>query len=186
MRIIVGISGASGVVYGWNLLQFLRRQTDHEIHAVISDTGWQVLEHECCVSRQDILSNVSYLHESNNFFAPIASGSFRADAMVVVPSTMRTLGAIANGIADNLLCRAADVMLKEQRRLIIVPRETPYNAIHLTNMLTLSNLGVTILPASPAFYHRPKTVEDLVNSVVGRICDCLNIPNELFQRWQGF
>jgi 4-hydroxy-3-polyprenylbenzoate decarboxylase len=184
MRIIVGISGASGVIYGWALLKYLK-QTEHEVHAVVTDTGWKVLEHECAVSRSDIAANVDYLHEGNNYFAPIASGSFKTDAMVVVPCTMRTLGAIANGIGDNLLCRAADVMLKERRQLIIVPRETPYNAIHLSNMLKLAQLGVTIAPASPAFYHRPQTVEDLVNSMVGRICDCLHIPNELFERWTG-
>ena len=184
MRIVVGISGASGVIYGWALLKYLK-QTEHEVHAVVTDTGWKVLEHECEISRSDIVANVHYLHEANNFFAPIASGSFKADAMVVAPSTMRTLGAIANGVADNLLCRAADVMMKEQRKLIIVPRETPYNAIHLTNMLKLAQLGVTILPASPAFYHRPKTLDDLVNIMVGRICDCMSVPNELFERWKG-
>lgn len=184
MRIVVGISGASGVVYGWALLKYLYK-SGHEVHVVVTDTGWKVLEHECGIGRRDIAANAHYLHEANNFFAPIASGSFRADGMTVVPSTMRTLGAIANGVADNLLCRAADVMMKEQRRLIIVPRETPYNAIHLANMLKLAQIGVTILPASPAFYHRPQTIDDLVNIMVGRICDCLGIPNDLFERWKG-
>ena len=184
MRIVVGISGASGVIYGWALLKYLH-QTGHEVHTVVTDTGWKVLEHECGIGRRDIADYSHYQHEANNFFAPIASGSFRADGMAVVPSTMRTLGAISNGVADNLLCRAADVMMKEQRRLIIVPRETLFNAIHLTNMLKLAQIGVTILPASPAFYHRPKTIDDLVKIMVVRICDSLGIPNELFERWKG-
>lgn len=184
MRIIVGISGASGAVYGWELLKFLHSE-GHEIHGVVTENGWKVLEHECGVTRKDIESNVTRLHALDNLGADIASGSFKTDAMVVAPCSMRTVAAIAHGLADNLLCRAADVMLKERRRLVLVPRETPLSSIHLGNMLTLSNLGVTIMPASPGFYHRPESVDDIVKIMVGRIADAIGVENRLFRRWAG-
>lgn len=184
MRIIVGISGASGAVYGWELLKFLSAE-GHEIHGVVTDNGWKILEHECGVTKKDIENKVARLHASENLGAAIASGSFKTDAMVVAPCSMRTVAAIANGLADNLLCRAADVVIKERRRLVLVPRETPLSSIHLGNMLTLSNLGVTIMPASPGFYHRPDNIDGLVKIMVGRIADALGIDNELFPRWSG-
>jgi 4-hydroxy-3-polyprenylbenzoate decarboxylase len=184
LRIIVGISGASGAVYGWELLKFLSAE-GHEIHGVVTDNGWKILEHECGVTKKDIENKVARLHASENLGAAIASGSFKTDAMVVAPCSMRTVAAIANGLADNLLCRAADVVIKERRRLVLVPRETPLSSIHLGNMLTLSNLGVTIMPASPGFYHRPDNIDGLVKIMVGRIADALGIDNELFPRWSG-
>lgn len=184
MRIIVGISGASGAVYGWELLKFLSGE-GHEIHAVVSANGWKVLEHECGVTHKDVENLVTRLHAFDNLGAAIASGSFKTDAMVVAPCSMRTVAAIAHGLADNLLCRAADVVIKERRRLVLVPRETPLSSIHLGNMLTLSNLGVTIMPASPGFYHRPDTIDGLVRIMVGRIVDALGIDNQLFPRWSG-
>ncbi len=184
MRIIVGITGASGGIYGLRLIEVLK-QEGCEIHAVISEHGWQVLEYECGISRQEIVAKVDFLHDIKNIAACIASGSFKTDAMVVVPCSMRTLGSIANGIADNLLSRAADVMLKEGRKLIIVPRETPLNAIHLSNMLTLSQLGVRIVPASPGFYHRPTMLNEVIDMMVGKICDTIGIDHDLFPRWQG-
>lgn len=184
MRIIVGISGASGAVYGWELLKFLGRE-GHEIHAVVSANGWKVLEYECGVTPKDIENNVARLHAADNLGAAIASGSFKTDAMAVAPCSMRTVAAIAHGLSDNLLCRAADVVIKERRRLVLVPRETPLSSIHLDNMLKLSNLGVTILPASPGFYHRPGSIDDLVKMMVGRIADALGVANELYPRWTG-
>lgn len=184
MRIIVGISGASGAIYGFRLIEVLK-QAGCEIHAVISDYGWQVLQHECNVDREGILAIVDFLHDVHNLAACIASGSFKTDAMVVAPCSMRTLGVIANGIADNLISRAADVMLKEGRQLILLPRETPLNAIHLANMLKLAQLGVKIVPASPGFYHQPQDLQALIDMMVGKICDLLNIEHNLFQRWQG-
>lgn len=184
VRIIVGITGASGAVYGLRLIEVLK-EAGCEIHAVVSEPGWQVLEYECGISRQEIASKVDFIHDINNIAACIASGSFKTDAMVVVPCSMRTLGGIANGIADNLLGRAADVMLKEGRKLILVPRETPFNAIHLGNMLKLAQLGVRIVPACPGFYHRPGSLQEVIDMMVGKICDTIGIDHDLFPRWQG-
>lgn len=184
MRIIVGITGASGGIYGIRLIEVLKK-AGCEIHAVVSEHGCQVLEYECGVTQEMIREKVDFLHDIKNIGACIASGSFKTDAMIVVPCSMRTVASIANGIADNLLIRAADVMLKEGRKLILVPRETPLNAIHLANMLKLSQLGVRIVPASPGFYHRPTTINDLTNMMVGKICDTIDIDHDLFPRWQG-
>lgn len=184
MRIIVGITGASGSIYGIRLIEVLKA-VGCEIHAVISESGWQVLEYECGLTKSDMKTRVDVLHDVNNIAASIASGSFRTDAMIIVPCSMRTLGGIANGIADSLLLRAADVVLKEGRPLLLVPRETPLNAIHLENMLKLARIGVKIIPASPGFYHRPKNLDSLVDMMVGKICDMLNIEHSLFERWQG-
>jgi len=184
MHIIAGISGASGAVYGWELLKFLSGE-GHEIHAVVTDNGWKVLAHECGVTTKDVGDIVFRLHALDNLGAVIASGSFKTDAMVVAPCSMRTVAAIAHGLADNLLCRAADVVIKERRKLVLVPRETPLSSIHLGNMLTLSNLGVTMMPASPGFYNRPESIDDLVRSMVGRIADALGVENQLFPRWSG-
>lgn len=184
MRIIIGITGASGSIYGLRLIEVLR-QAHCEIHAVVTDSGQQVLEYECGVTCQDLIAKVDYLHDVHKISSSIASGSFKTDAMVVVPCSMRTVGSIANGIADNLLNRAADVMLKENRPLILVPRETPLNAIHLENMLKLARLGVRIIPASPGFYHRPDNLQSLIDMMVGKICDSIGIEHNLFQRWQG-
>lgn len=184
MRIIVGITGASGAIYGLRLIEVLK-EAGCEIHAVVSEHGWQVLDYECSISPQEIKEKVDFLHDIKNIGACIASGSFKTDAMVVVPCSMRTLSSISNGIADNLLSRAADVMLKEGRKLIIVPRETPLNAIHLANMLKLSQLGVRILPASPGFYHRPTTLNQMIDMMVGKISDSIGIDHDLFPRWQG-
>lgn len=184
MRIIVGITGASGSVYGVRLIEVLQT-AGCEIHAVVSKSGWQVLEYECALTKADIEKKVDYLHDVNHIAAAIASGSFKTDAMIIVPCSMRTLGGIANGIADSLLLRAADVVLKEGRPLLLVPRETPLNAIHLENMLKLARLGVKIIPASPGFYHRPQTLSELVDMLVGKICDQIGIDHHLFERWQG-
>lgn len=184
MRVIIGITGASGSIYGVKLIEILR-QAGCEVHAVVTDSGWQVLQYETSINRNQLIEKVDVLHDVHNIAANIASGSFKTDAMIVVPCSMRTVGSIANGITDNLLIRAADVMLKENRPLILVPRETPLNAIHLGNMLKLAQLGVRIIPASPGFYHRPKNIDDLINMMVGKICDSIGIETNLFQRWQG-
>lgn len=184
MRIIVGITGASGAVYGLELLRCLR-EDGHEVHAIVSQYGWKVLEHECKAGRAEILGLAHRLHGHDDLTSPLASGSFRADAMAVVPCSMRTLAAVAAGLADNLLCRAADVMLKERKNLVLAVRETPLNAIHLENMLKLARLGVGIMPACPGFYHRPAGIADLVTMLVGRIMDSLGLENDHFPRWQG-
>ena len=184
MRVIVGITGASGAVYGVSLLKTLR-DLGHEVHCVASEYGWKVLEHECSVTEADIRPLVSALYPVEDITARIASGSFRADVMAVVPCSMRTLAAIANGLAGNLLCRAADVMLKERKNLVLAVRETPLSAVHLENMLKLARLGVGIVPAAPGFYHQPKTIDDLVAIMTGRILDSMGIANTCFTRWDG-
>ncbi|MEN6565225.1 MAG: UbiX family flavin prenyltransferase [Veillonellales bacterium] len=184
LRIIVGITGASGAIYGLRFIEVLK-EAGCEIHAVISEHGRQVLEYECGSAAKAVINTVDFLHDVGNVSACIASGSFKSDAMVVVPCSMRTVAGIANGIADNLLLRAADVMLKEGRTLVLVPRETPFSAIHLGNMLKLAQLGVKILPASPGFYHRPRTLQALVDMMVGKICDSIGMEHNLFERWAG-
>ena len=184
MKLVVGITGASGSIYALRLIEVLR-QAGHEVHAVVTDSGWQVLDYECGVSREDLVKRVAVLYDNDNVGAAIASGSFRADAMVVLPCSMKTAASIAHSMSDNLLTRAADVMLKEGRKLILVPRETPMHAIHLENLLKLAQLGVRIMPAAPRFYHRPQTIEDLVDMLVGKICDQLGIDTDLFARWEG-
>ena len=184
MRIIVGISGASGAVYGWRLLAVLR-QAGCEVHVVVSEHGWEVLAHECKVGRNEIAGLVHRLYDNVDTGAALASGSFKTDAMVVAPCSMRSLGAIANGLADNLLVRAADVTIKENRKLILVPRETPLSVIHLDNMLKLAQIGVRIMPASPGFYHNPPDLPSLVDMMVGKVCDMLGIDHDLFKRWEG-
>lgn len=184
MRIIVGITGASGSVYGLRLIEVLKEK-QCEVHAVVTTSGWKVLDYECGVSANMLRSKVDFLYDIDDIGATIASGSFHSEAMVIMPCSMKTLGSVANGISDNLLARAADVMLKEDRKLIMVPRETPLHAIHLENMLKLSRLGVKIVPACPGFYHLPQSIDDLVNMLVGKVCDQLNIEHDLFARWQG-
>ncbi len=184
MRFVVGITGASGCIYGLRLIEVLRAE-GHEIHAVVTTSGWRVLAYECGIDSVEFRKRVDVLYRVEDIGAAIASGSFLVDAMVVVPCSMKTVGSIANGISDNLLTRAADVTLKENRPLLLVPRETPLHAIHLENLLKLSRLGVRILPAAPGFYHRPQRLEDLIDMMVGKICDSLRVEHHLFTRWQG-
>lgn len=184
MKIVVGITGASGSIYALRLIEVLR-QLGHEVHAVVTDSGWQVLDYECGVSREDLAARVDALYDNANVGAAIASGSFKVDAMVVLPCSMKTVASIAHSLSDNLLTRAADVMLKEGRKLVLVPRETPVHAIHLENLLKLAQLGVKIVPAAPGFYHKPQTIEDLVDMLVGKICDQLGVDVDLFVRWEG-
>ncbi len=183
MRFIIGITGASGSIYGLRLVEVLKA-AGHEIHAVVTHSGWKVMEYECGVTREQFTSRVNVLYDVDDIAAAIASGSFIVDAMVIAPCTMKSAGCIAQGIGDNLLTRAADVTLKEGRPLLLVPRETPVSAIHLENLLKLARIGVRIIPASPAFYHRPETLADLVDMMVGKICDALHVEHHLFKRWQ--
>ena len=180
MRIIVGITGASGSIYAVRLLEELSKRK-YDLHAVCSQTGERVMRFECNAGRE-CFPDVQW-HEHDNMFSEIASGSSAAGQMVVVPCSINTLSCIAHGISGNVLQRAAAVMLKEKRNLILVPRETPVNVIALESMLTLSKAGATILPASPGFYHLPKTIDDLVNHVVGKILNLLSVPHELFPSW---
>ncbi|MDW7674117.1 MAG: UbiX family flavin prenyltransferase [Bacillota bacterium] len=181
MRVVVGITGASGSIYGVSTVRVLA-SLGVEVHVVVTETGEKVIKYECGVTRKD-LEKYARWHEINDMFAPIASGSFKCDAMVIVPCSMKTVGSLATGVSDNLMARAADVMMKERRKLIIVPRESPLSTIHLENMLKLSQVGVHILPASPAFYHLPKDMSQLISFVVGKIVDSLGLEHDLFPRW---
>ncbi len=185
-RIIVGITGASGAAYAIRLIETLLTQPLH-LHLIASDMGMKVLRHELEIGHADLQAVVARLqekgetqadvvvHDINNMFAPVASGSFHANAMVIVPCSMKTLSAIAGGYTSNLLERAADVTLKEKRPLVLVPRETPLNLIHLKNMVAAAEAGATILPASPGFYHHPESIGDMVAFVVDRVLDHLGI-----------
>jgi polyprenyl P-hydroxybenzoate and phenylacrylic acid decarboxylases len=182
-KLIVGITGASGSVYAVRLIDVLREQAI-EVHAVITDSGQRVLDYECGVTMEELSRRVDVLYPNADVGAAIASGSFRMDAMVVLPCSMKMAGAIAHGVTDDLLTRAADVTLKEGRRLLLVPRETPMHEIHLENLMRLARAGAVIMPAAPGFYHRPETLDDLVNMMVGKILDRLGIEAELFTRWR--
>ena len=192
----IAITGASGAPYALRLLQVLL-QKGHNIYLTISGDGIKILGEETGVFLKGSENDIQYAFErqfdvkegqiryfdEDTMYAPIASGSTRVDAMVVVPCSMKALSSIANGFASNLIERAADVTIKERRKLILVPRETPLSAIHLRNMLALAELGCHIIPAMPAFYHHPKGLPDLVDFMVGRILDTLGIENELAPRW---
>lgn len=184
-RLLVAITGASGAVYGLRLLQVLGAMPGVQVHAVVSDAGWLTLHHELTLAPEALRPLVHTLHDANNLGAGPASGSFLCDGMVVAPCSMRTLAAIAHGLSDNLLIRAADVMLKERRRLVLMPRETPLHLGHLRNMTAVTEMGAIVCPPMPAFYLRPKTLDDLVDASVARVLDLLDVPHTLSQRWQG-
>jgi 4-hydroxy-3-polyprenylbenzoate decarboxylase len=168
-KIILAITGASGSIYALKLLEKLSalKAPPAEVAVVISDTAKEIWEYE--IGQKFLPEPPAKVFESNNFFAPFASGSSRYDTMIICPASMGTMGRIANGVSDDLISRAADVMLKERRRLILVPREAPYNLIHIRNMETLTLAGAIICPASPSFYSKPETIDDLVITVVNRI-----------------
>lgn len=187
-KYIIGITGASGSIYAVRLLEVLLAG-GHEAHLVVTDNGRKVLSFEMDCServvytRLDSLGGGLKIYDADDIFAPIASGSFKTDGMVVIPCSMSTLGEISCGTSKNLLGRAADVCIKEKRKLVLVPRETPLSSIHLKNMLCLSEAGVTILPAMPAFYNRPAHIEDMVDFVAGRVLSSLGIENNLYKEW---
>ncbi|MBN2109912.1 MAG: UbiX family flavin prenyltransferase [Methanosarcinaceae archaeon] len=182
MEIVIGISGASGSMYGIRLLEILSNM-DVVTHLVITRAARQIIEIETGYSVVEVEDLATHVYSEGEFTSPVASGSYRFAGMVVAPCSMKTLGEIAGGMSDNLLGRAADVCLKERRKLILMPRETPLNQIHLENMLKLERAGAIILPACPGFYSRPKTIDDLVNAMAGRALDLMGIDNEVYSRW---
>ena len=183
-RIIVAISGASGAVYGARLLQVLRGLPGIETHLVVSDAGWRNLQHELGMDRPAAQALAHQVHDVNNVGAAIASGSFQCHAMVVAPCSMRTLAAVAHGLADNLLTRAADVTLKERRKLILLVRETPLNLAHLRNMVAVTEMGGIIFPPVPAYYHQPQSMEEATGLTVTRVLDLLDVPHAAVS-WHG-
>ena len=184
-RVVVGISGASGAVYGVRLLQALRELGGIETHLVVSGAGWQNLRHELDLPRPAVEALADVVHEVANVGARIASGSFLTEGMVVAPCSMRTLAAIAHGLGDNLLTRAADVTLKERRRLVLLARESPLHLGHLRNMVSVTEMGAIVCPPVPAFYMHPQTVADIVDASVARVLDLLGLQHALTQRWAG-
>lgn len=194
-KIVVGITGASGSIYGLRLIAELLA-AGHQVSVLLTNAGRQVTAFEtglkladraaeCQAQFQEYFNCTDRLkyYAIDDFFAPIASGSSAPEAVVICPCSMGTTGRIAAGLSDNLLERAADVALKERRQLLLVPRETPFNQIHLENLLRLAQAGATILPAMPGFYHKPQTLEDLVTFVVGKVLDSLGVPHQLFKPW---
>jgi 4-hydroxy-3-polyprenylbenzoate decarboxylase len=184
LRLLIAITGASGVIYGKRLLEELRIKKI-ETHLVISEAAKKIINYELGTSVKNLEKLASNVHEVDDWSSPIVSGSFKTDGMVIIPCSMKTLAGIANGFAENVILRAADVTLKEMRKLILVPRETPLNSIHLKNMLDLTKEGTCILPAMPAFYHKPKNVEGLIDFIVGKVLDQLGIENSLYKRWEN-
>lgn len=184
-RLVVGISGSSAPHYGIALLRALRDLGTVESHLVCSRGARRTIELEARVDAEAVLELADVVHAPEEMAAPISSGSFATLGMVVVPCSMKTLAAIATGLSTDLVARAADVALKERRRLVLVTRETPLNLIHLRNMTAATEAGATILPPVPAFYHRPATIDDLIAQTVGKVLDQFGIAHELFERWAG-
>lgn len=185
MRIIIGLSGASGIVYGVRMLEALSGVEDCETHLVISNGAKLAIGLESDLSVKDIEALADVVHSDQNMAAPIASGSYRTDGMVVVPCSMKTLSGIANSYGENLLVRAADVVLKERRPLILVPREMPLHAGHCRLLHEAALMGAIIAPPVPAFYNKPASVADIVDDTAGRLLDLLGIENDLVRRWEG-
>lgn len=183
-EIVVGISGASGVIYGLRLLEVLKSKDDIVVHLVISEPGKQIIGIETDYSVSDVEALADHVWSEREFTAPIASGSHKTAGMVVVPCSMKTLAGIANGFSDTLMGRSADICLKEDRRLVLVPRETPLSLIDLENMVKVRRAGAAVLPACPGMYPMPKTVDEMVDFVVGRVLDLLDVEHGLYMRWE--
>ncbi len=181
-RIVVGISGASGVTYGVRLLSALK-ETDYETHLIISKSGELNIKIETDYDPADVKAMADYVYDHKNVAASLASGSFLTEGMVVVPCTIKTLSGIANSYNENLLVRAADVALKEKRKLVLVVRETPLHKGHLRLMTMAADMGAHILPPVPSFYHMPKTIDDIIDQTIGKIFDFMGIEHDLFRRW---
>lgn len=184
LRLVVAITGASGVIYGIRALEVLRK-LQVETHLIMSEWGAKNIKIETDKTPDYVCSLATKYYEDDNMAAAVSSGSFKTDGMAVIPCSMKTLAGIANAFDDSLVSRAAGVCIKEQRRLVLVPRETPLSKIHLDNMSKLADAGAVILPAMPGFYHRPKTMNDLIDHLVGKVLDQFNIDHALFKRWDG-
>ena len=184
-RLIVAITGASGVAFGVRLLEHLKAATDIESHLMVSAAGWLTIEAELDIGRRDVEALASVVHPLRDVGACIASGSYPTDGMVIAPCSMRTLAAVAHGLSDNLITRAADVALKERRRLVLLTRETPLNLAHLRNMTAVTEMGGVIFPPVPALYQRPASIAEMIDQTVGRVLDLFGIGQLLNAPWQG-
>lgn len=184
-RLIIAITGATGAVYGVRLLQVLREAQGIETHLLVSDAGVLNLHQELDMGRKEVEALAHVVHNVRDVGASIASGSFQSEGMIVAPCSMKTLAAIAHGFSDNLITRAADVVLKERRRLVLMVRETPFNLAHLRNMTAVTEMGGIIFPPLPGFYQRPQSVAEMVDHTIGRALDLFGIPHALTPRWNG-
>ncbi len=184
-RIAVGISGASGVIYGIRLLEVLKDVKEVETHLILSRGARTTMILETSFDPDAVVNLADQAYSEDNLAAPLSSGSFKTEGMVVAPCSMKSLSMIARSLNDNLLVRAADVTLKERRKLVVVPRETPLHLGHLRAMTAVTEMGGIILPPSPSFYHRPETLDDIINQTVGKVLDQFGIPHQLFDRWAG-
>ncbi len=184
-RIVIGISGASGTVYGIRLLEVLRETEGVETHLILSRGARVTMKLETSLIPQEVEALADHVHSPDDLASPLSSGSFRTEGMIVAPCSMKSLSMIALSLSDNLLVRAADVTLKERRKLVLIPRETPLHLGHLRAMTAVTEMGGVILPPVPSFYHRPTTIDDIINQTVGKALDQFHIPHQLFTRWGG-
>jgi 4-hydroxy-3-polyprenylbenzoate decarboxylase len=184
-RLVVAITGASGALYGVRMLETLRSIGGIETHLMISEAGVLSMHHELDMKRKDVEALADAVHNVRDVGACVASGSFQSEGMIIAPCSMKTLGSVAHGLCDNLITRAADVMLKERRRLVLMVRETPFNLAHLRNMTAVTEMGGVIFPPLPALYQRPQSVSEMVDHTVGRVLDLFAIEHALVPRWTG-
>jgi 4-hydroxy-3-polyprenylbenzoate decarboxylase len=184
MKIVIGISGASGAIYGIRTLEVLKR-LGVESHAIISEAATKTIVHETPYSTEEVYELASHVYSQRDIGAAISSGSFKVDGMIVAPCSIKTLSAIANSYNDELITRAADVQLKERRKLVLMVRETPLNLSHLNHMTLITQMGGVVLPPVPSFYHKPQTIDDIVNQTVGKALDQFGLDAKLFDRWEG-
>jgi flavin prenyltransferase len=185
-RLIVAITGATGAIYGVRLLETLRRLGGVETHLLISNAGWLNLRHELQLAKEDVHPLADVVHSVRDVGASIASGSFATDGMIVAPCSMKTLASVAHGLSDNLIARAADVTLKERRRLVLLVRETPLNLAHLRNMTAVTEMGGIVFPPLPAFYNRPTSIDEMVDDTIARVLDMFALGPTLAASWQGW
>jgi len=185
MRIIVGISGATGAILGVNLVRALRMQPDCEVHLIISEGAEKTFKYESSITTQEVIACATHYHRIDNLGAPVSSGSFKTEGMVVIPCSMKTLAGIVSGYSDNLLLRAADVCLKERRKVVLVPRELPFSTIHLENMDKAARSGCIICPPVMTFYNNPETIQDMINHLIGKIMMMFGLEFTEFKPWTG-
>lgn len=184
-RLVVAITGATGAIYGVRLLQQLAATPGVESHLVVSDAASLTLHQEVGMQRRDVEALAHVVHRNRDVGAAIASGSFQTDGMIIAPCSMKTLASVAHGLSDNLVARAADVALKERRRLVLMVRETPFNLAHLRNMTAVTEMGGIVFPPLPSFYHRPATIDEMVDHTIARVLDLFGVKHALAPRWSG-
>ena len=185
MLLIIGITGASGAIYGIRLLEVLSASKEVETHLIISEAGEKIIRYETDWGLEQIRALADVCYDINDIGARLSSGSFKRDGMVIAPCSMKTLSALANSYTDNLITRSADIALKERKRLVLLVRETPLHLGHLRNMVRLTEIGAVVFPPIPAFYHKPGTIQELIDHTIGKVLDIFDIEHNLFPRWSG-